>query len=92
MISDGNNEEIFVEINRATKHIKPYCGMLHDLSDELCEIDIKCEENEKVFNLNNLFQELGKGSVVFSSLSCGPLELEPIWRNTTGNQLRAWRS
>ena len=37
MMSVGNNEEKFIEINRATKQIKQYCSMLHDLSQELCD-------------------------------------------------------
>ena len=79
MMSVGNNEEKFVEINRATKQIKQYCGMLLDLSHELCDIDTQFEENEKVSNLKTLLQELGKCSVVRSSVICATIDTEPIY-------------
>lgn len=77
--SFGNNEETFVEINRATKQIKQYCSTLHDLSQDLCVIDIKFEENVKVSKLDILLENLGKCSVVLSSVSRGTMETAPIY-------------
>ena len=77
-MSAGNNKEKFVEINKATKQIKRYCSMLRDLSHELCEIDIKFEENE-VSNLNILLRDLGKCSVIRSPVSSGIMDTEPVY-------------
>lgn len=77
--SFGNNEETFVEINRATKQIKQYCSTLHDLSQDLCVVDIKFEENVKVSKLDILLENLGKCSVVLSSVSHGTMETAPIY-------------
>ena len=79
MISVGNKEEKFIEINRATKQIKQYCNMLHDLSQELCDINLKFEENENVSKLNILLQDLGKCSVVRSSVSHVTMAKDPIY-------------
>ena len=53
--------------------------MLLDLSHELCDIDTQFEENEKVSNLKTLLQELGKCSVVRSSVICATIDTEPIY-------------
>ena len=79
MMSFGNNKEKFIEINRATKQIKQYCCMLHDLSQELCDINLKFEENENVSKLNILLQDLGKCSVVRSSVSHVTMAKDPIY-------------
>ena len=79
MMSVGNNEEKFIEINRATKQIKQYCCMLHDLSQELCDFNLKFEEYENVSKLNILLQDLGKCSVVRSSVSHVTMAKNPIY-------------
>ena len=79
MMSVGNNEEKFIEINRATKQIKQYCNLLHDLNQELCDINLKFEENENVSKLNILLQDLGKCSVVRPSVSHATMATEPIY-------------
>ena len=79
MMSVGNNEETFIEINRATKQIKQYCSMLHDLSQELCDINLKFEENEHVSKLNILLHNLGKCSVKRFSVSHVTMGKDPIY-------------
>ena len=77
--STGNDREMFIGTNKATKDVKEYCLVLHDLYENRINTDIRFEASKDVTNLHKTVQTLGTTFTVETTNSCQTSESSFIY-------------